>query len=73
MRSSFALPFSLLTMAILLLNGCSSPLITMKHPDGRVAQCGNSYTYGYGGGFVSQERDRGCVQDYQRQGYERVP
>jgi hypothetical protein len=59
--------------ALLLLTGCSTPIITLRHPDGRTVACGNSYTFGYGGAFVSAERDRACVADYQRQGFERVP
>jgi uncharacterized protein YceK len=57
--------------AALLLTGCSST-IKLQHPDGRRAECGGSYAYGIHS-FASQARDRDCVQDYQRQGYERVP
>jgi uncharacterized protein YceK len=57
--------------AALLLTGCSST-IKLQHPDGRRAECGSSYAFGYHN-FAATERDRACVSDYQRQGYERVP
>ena len=57
--------------AALLLIGCSSTS-KLAHPDGRRAECGGSYAYGIHSS-ASQARDRDCVQDYQRQGYERVP
>ena len=57
--------------ALVLLVGCSST-IKLQHPDGRRAECGSSYMYGIHS-FAAQARDRDCVSDYQRQGYERVP
>jgi hypothetical protein len=53
--------------------GCSTTPVSLKHPGtGRVVQCG---PYGWNElrtGSVP-ERERGCIADYQRQGYERVP
>jgi hypothetical protein len=55
------------------LTGCATPVINLRHPDGRIAQCGKSYHWGYTGNISSVEQDRACVSDYQRQGFERVP
>ena len=57
--------------ALVLLVGCTS-VIHMQHPDGRRATCGDTWAYGVRA-FTAGEQDRGCVGDYQRQGYERVP
>jgi uncharacterized protein YceK len=57
--------------ALVLLVGCTS-MIHMQHPDGRRATCGDTWAYGVRA-FTAGEQDRGCVADYQRQGYERVP
>jgi hypothetical protein len=58
--------------ALVLLTGCTSA-IRLKHPDGRQAECGGSYAVGLAQGFTAADRDRDCVRDFQRQGYERVP
>jgi hypothetical protein len=58
--------------AALLLSGCYTSAIKLRHPDGRTAICGDSYAVGYHH-VVAADRDRDCVRDYQRQGYERVP
>jgi hypothetical protein len=55
---------------ILLATGCS-PAIRLQHPDGRAAECGGSYSFGYYA-FAANQRDQACVADYQRQGYERT-
>lgn len=65
MRYSFIL-------AALLLAGCAEP-VYLKHPDGRTIQCGP-----FDRDFTSTAesaaiRERGCVDDYQRQGFIRVP
>jgi hypothetical protein len=58
--------------ALLLLAGCYTSAIKLRHPDGRTATCGDSYAVGFHH-FAAAERDRDCVGDYQRQGFERVP
>lgn len=55
----------------LALTGCTST-ITMRHPDGRVATCGDSWAFG-ANHFAAAERDRACVNDYQVQGFARAP
>lgn len=51
--------------------GCTSP-VRLKHVDGREAVCGPYYSLGiyY---FGATSRERGCVRDFQRQGFERTP
>lgn len=53
----------------LLLAGCVSG-VTLRHPtSGQTVKCG-PYALKYGVGY--QELDR-CLDDYQRQGYQRAP
>ena len=64
---------SLIGAAIVLaLTACTSA-VTLRHPaTGAVATCGPYYTVGFYA-FAANERERQCIQDYQRQGYQRVP
>ena len=63
----------MLTLFLLVLDACSTDPVLLRHPvTGKTVQCGP-----YGATIAVQriealERERGCVQDYQRQGYERV-
>lgn len=61
----------LAALALLLLTGCTNA-ITLRHADGREAVCGPYHT---GGpiGWQAAERERACVADFQRQGFERMP
>lgn len=61
----------ILALLWMLVGGCTSA-IHMRHPDGRTAECGGAYAVGYHH-FAAADRDRDCVRDYQRQGFERVP
>jgi hypothetical protein len=56
---------------VIFLTGCTSA-IKLRAADGRVAECGGSWMLGVHA-YSSVERDRACVNDYQRQGFERVP
>lgn len=59
------------TAVVLTLAACTSA-VTLRHPStGAVATCGPYYTVGLYA-FAANERERQCIQDYQRQGYERV-
>ncbi len=65
---------SLLLVGILvvMLCGCTSA-VTLRHPQtGQSAKCGPYYSLG---GYYNAAtlRERTCVQDFQRQGYERIP
>ena len=55
-----------------LLAACTST-VTLRHPQtGATVECGPYYSAGLYYGRAT-ERERTCVYDYQRQGYERVP
>jgi len=57
----------LLIGALTLLTGCTDAVL-LRHPDtGKTVKCG---PYTMSGGVVA--RERGCIEDYQRQGYKRV-
>lgn len=56
---------------LLLLGGCTTA-VTMRHPDGRVVKCG-PYDARPINSFSSAQREQSCIQDYQRQGFERAP
>ena len=63
----------LLLLAMLaLLTACTSA-VTLRQPrTGAIATCGPYYTVGLYA-FAANERERQCISDYQRLGYERVP
>jgi hypothetical protein len=46
--------------------------IVLRHPDGRTVQCG-PYDNRPAHAMASAYRERGCIEDFQRQGFERVP
>jgi hypothetical protein len=48
--------------------GCASTTAIMRHPDGRQAECPIHF-----GISKAVEMQRGCIDDYRRQGYERQP
>jgi hypothetical protein len=50
--------------------GCSTKPILMRNPQtGEIMKCGPYYP----GGGLGYRRERDCIQDFQRQGWERVP
>jgi len=60
----------LLGLFLLFVTACTST-IRLRNPDGRMATCGGTWMFG-ASHFAAAERDRNCVADFQRQGYERV-
>ena len=53
--------------------GCASTdAVIMRHPDGRTAQCG-PYRTDLRVGPTQVALERGCIEDYQRQGFQRLP
>jgi hypothetical protein len=54
----------------LLAVGCTSA-VTPRHPDSRMAKCGPYNAYGVRA-YRAGDQERGCINDVQRQGYERV-
>lgn len=61
--------------ALVLLVGCGmrTDPVYLKHPNGTVVQCGPYDTMIAGQAEASVIRERGCIEDYQRQGFQRVP
>lgn len=68
--------FALLVSCGLLLTGCAAD-VKLRHPTtARMAVCeGGYYKYGLIGmaNQTAKDLQMRCVDDYQRQGYERVP
>ena len=63
---------SLLLLVVLALAACTyTERVYLQHPNGQTATCGPFQKLYDGSAAVLEER--GCVQDYQRQGYVRVP
>jgi hypothetical protein len=65
-----------LVLALLILSGCSTPLVTMQKDD-IVVSCGGgtvgSILGGYTGYSIQKSHDRDCVREHQEQGYKIVP
>ena len=59
------------------LAGCatSSETVYLKNPSNQMVKCGPYTNYGNvpSANVTTQNQLRGCISDYQRQGYERVP
>jgi len=54
------------------LNGCTTTPVYLQHPTtGRIAKCG-PYDARPINSFSSAQRERGCIEDFQRQGFERM-
>jgi hypothetical protein len=60
-------------LTAMLLTACGTDPVYLKHSDGRVVQCGPYSTAIAGEAEVALIRERGCIDDYQRQGFLRVP
>jgi hypothetical protein len=53
--------------ALTLLVGCTDA-VHLRHPEtGKTVKCGPYYV-----NVTTVARERGCIEDYQRQGYQRV-
>jgi len=52
--------------------GCTDAVIMRHAVTGKTAQCGPYSTARLSDSLTVAERERGCILDYQRQGYERV-
>lgn len=58
---------------LLLLAGCFNGSVILRHPQtGKTAKCGPYFTSGASSRASAVARELGCVEDYKRQGYERV-
>ena len=70
------MPLLILVATMALLAGCARDAVILVHPQtGKEAQCGPYYFTGMSSGIFSkaaaEERERGCISDYQQQGYVR--
>lgn len=74
-----ALPGLVACVTTLCLVGCAatSERVTLRNQSGQTVTCGPYSTYDYSytetSSSIVEARLRGCISDYQRQGYERVP
>lgn len=59
-------------MGLLGLMACTDAVHLRHVATGKVAQCGPYSMTRFSDAMIAAERERGCVMDYQRQGYERV-
>lgn len=64
--------FGLAAVVLAALAGCTQSLI-MQHPDGRTAECGHYSTHSAASTFRAADRERQCVEDFRKQGFERQP
>ena len=69
-----AIKFSGVLFLPLLLIGCvlTDPVLLRHLKTGQTVQCG-PYRYDHHTAVAIIMQERGCIEDYQRQGYERVP
>ena len=60
--------------AAVFLTACATAPVFLQHPTtGTRVQCGPYRMAGQHGPRAAVDLERGCIADYQRQGYERVP
>jgi hypothetical protein len=58
-------------MGLALLGGCTS--VTLRHPEtGKTVTCGSPYVGDPASDHSARLLKRGCIEDYERQGYKRV-
>lgn len=70
-RDVISVQLLIIPMFVLLV-GCMSDTVHLRHPQtGVQVQCGPYEETGMTAQIAESERER-CIQDYQRQGYERV-
>jgi Flp pilus assembly protein TadD len=63
-----------LAMLALSLAGCTTEAIKMKNAQtGQITTCGPYPSDMIIGGNTQAQREAGCIKDFQRQGYERMP
>lgn len=60
-------------LAGLFLTACGADPVYLKHADGRTIQCGPFDRDFKATPQTAIARERGCIDDYQRQGFVRVP
>jgi hypothetical protein len=63
---------ALVALSIFLVTGCASDVVLRNPKSGQTATCRGGSRYGLTGHFAQQDQMR-CIDDFQKQGYERVP
>ena len=63
---------ALILVGVICLTGCNSSVKLRHVVTGKVVTCGPYNSFGVASQMSAVERERGCIQDYQRQGYERM-
>ena len=58
---------------LFLLGACSTAPVHMRGPSGAIVQCGPYETFVAGHEAMATMLERGCIEDYSRQGFVRVP
>ena len=72
LKKTFFLPLALLSFVYSLV-GCSTDAVLLRHGGtGKTVKCGPYSTTTREARIAAVEHERGCITDYQRQGYERV-
>ena len=59
-------------LSLLILSACNQAVQLRHTVTGKIVQCGPYNALGGTARITAVERERGCVYDYQRQGYERM-
>lgn len=72
LKKSFVLPFALLTFGFNLVACGTDPVLLRHSGTGKTIKCGPYSTTTREARLAAVEHERGCILDYQRQGYERV-
>ena len=62
----------LILVSLVCLAGCNAGVQLRHVVTGKVVTCGPYNSFGMAAQMSAVERERGCIQDYQRQGYERM-
>lgn len=62
----------IMILSLVLLAACTSSVKLRHVVTGKVVQCGPYSTVRFNDAMTVPERERGCIQDYERQGYERL-
>jgi hypothetical protein len=65
--------FRVVVLLALTLASCTTAIRLQNPTTGQTAQCGPYASDIIAGGDAQAQRERACVQDFQRQGYERLP
>ena len=59
-------------LSLVMLSACNQAVQLRHTVTGKIVKCGPYNSFGVASQMTAVERERGCVYDYQRQGYERL-